>query len=418
MDSTAILGGVLKEMAADLRTLFYDGIEVGPSRYYFALVGVKGDAEFHVEAGEFLRSYMTVGTANNLKMCPECEADDNFGDCSDNPVWLSTVPYMCTLEAFLFGLCQSSGMTIGFLIDKSLTHDCSNGSDATKVGNSVPWDDGAPPPLSSVPFSGDHYPAFLYKRDMFHIIKHGVGRESCASILLMLAYLGYFDSENDSKNLPDRLSRGFQWYKLWCQAEQKTSTLKNFTRANLHFAKASSFPYLGGKGADVTLVLMFLEFFLQLCRREPKDGDRVVLSAMLQLVQGTLNFIGIMHSHDLWLPKACTGFMMKQGLQALRAYSFCAKMAMQSHRRLFCMRPKFHSWAHTVFELKKSYDMSISETLSPAVFNCEANEDFIGRISRISRHVSPRLVIFRSLQRYGVGFQSRLRKMRRHIRRG
>ena len=113
IDSSAILGGVLKEMASNLRTLFYDGIEMGSSRYYFALIGVKGDAEFHVEAGEFLRSYMTVGTANNLKMCPECEADDNFGDCSDNPVWLSTVP-MFKLEVFLFGLCQSqsSGPTI------------------------------------------------------------------------------------------------------------------------------------------------------------------------------------------------------------------------------------------------------------------------------------------------------------------
>ena len=48
---------------------------------------------------------------------------------------------------------------------------------------------------------------------MFHIIKHGVGREACASIVLMLSYCGYFDSEGDLRNLPDRLTRAFKNFK-------------------------------------------------------------------------------------------------------------------------------------------------------------------------------------------------------------
>lgn len=91
VDSGVILGGVLKEMAANLYSLFWEGIEVHGKRYRFALIGAKGDAEFHVEAGQFLRSYMTVGTANNLDMCPECHANDNFGDVSDQPAWLPSV---------------------------------------------------------------------------------------------------------------------------------------------------------------------------------------------------------------------------------------------------------------------------------------------------------------------------------------
>lgn len=91
LDSATILRAVLTEMASELRHLFYQGVEINSVVYHFALIGVKGDAEFHVEAGEFLRSYSNVGTTNNLKCCPDCEADDNFGDVSDNPVWLSTV---------------------------------------------------------------------------------------------------------------------------------------------------------------------------------------------------------------------------------------------------------------------------------------------------------------------------------------
>ena len=285
----------------------------------------------------------------------------------------------------------------------------------SEVGQSVPWDPNHPPPLAAVPFTADgDYQAFLYKRDMFHVIKHGLGREAVASILLMLSYMGYFDSPGDLKNLPDRLSRAFRMYKLWCETEKKTTSLKNFTRANLHFGKAGSFPFLGGKGADVTLALMFLDFFLKLCLRDPKDGDKKLLSAMQQLTQGLLNFLGIMHSHDLWLPLGCCGLMWKEGLKALRCYSFCAKKAKEKQNRLFCMRPKFHALAHTVFELKGSHERAQQNTLNPCIFNCEQNEDFIGRISRITRHVSPRLPIRRTLQRYGVAFVSRLRKMKRN----
>ncbi|CAK9035345.1 Uncharacterized protein SCF082_LOCUS21245 [Durusdinium trenchii] len=257
-------------MASELRHLFYQGVEINSVVYHFALIGVKGDAEFHVEAGEFLRSYSNVGTTNNLKCCPDCEADDNFGDVSDNP-----------------------------------------------VGASVPWDVSDPPPLANVPYS-DQYPASLYKRDMFHVIKHGVGREATASILLLLSYLTYFDFPGDSRNLPDRLQRGFKMFKLWCEVEAKTSSMKNFTKANLHFAKKSSFPYMGGKGSDTTWVLMWLDFFLHCCLRDMKGDHKTLLTAMLQLCQGTLNYLGIMHSHDLWLPRSCAQFMVKQGLSSFK----------------------------------------------------------------------------------------------------
>jgi hypothetical protein len=96
---------------------------------------------------------------------------------------------------------------------------------------------------------------------MFHIVKHGVGREVAASVLILLAHLAYFDSEDDTRNIVDRLHRGYMFFKLWCLANSKTPSLKNFTKANLHMT-GSPFPYLGGKGSDTTLVLMFLQFFI------------------------------------------------------------------------------------------------------------------------------------------------------------
>ena len=45
---------------------------------------------------------------------------------------------------------------------------------------------------------------------------------------------------------------------------------------------------------------------------------------------------------------------------------------------------------------------TIRYVLSPALANCEADEDFIGKASRISRHVHPSVTNARTLDRYLV----------------
>ena len=230
-------------------------------------------------------------------------------------------------------------------------------------------------------------------------------------MVIMLCFLKFFDDVGDTGNLPDRLSRAFKVYALWCLAEGKTTALKNFTRANLHYGTASKFPYLGGKGSDTTLVLMWLEFYLQILLKDCPAQHESLLQAMQQQAQSTLHFLGVMHSHDLWLPLPCAKFMMLEGLKALRSYSYCAHVAMTLRFRLFCMRPKFHSWAHTVFDLKQGVEAGHRWHLNPCIWNCEQSEDFIGRISRISRRVSARTSIKRTLQRYGLGFAKRLRSL-------
>ena len=114
LDSYTVLRTVLKELGSQLKSLFLDGVEVNSTTYHFALIGVKGDAEFHVECADLLRSYMTVGTANNLLMCPECDADDNFGDVSDHPAWLPTVAKR--IHVILLELVPTNNICFCFLL--------------------------------------------------------------------------------------------------------------------------------------------------------------------------------------------------------------------------------------------------------------------------------------------------------------
>ena len=129
------------------------------------------------------------------------------------------------------------------------------------------------------------------------------------------------------------------------------------------------FHFLGSKGADVTLDLMCLDFFLKLRLRDPKDGVKKLLSAMQQLTQGLLTFLGIMRSHVLWLLLGCCGLTWKEGLKTLRCYSFGAKKAKEKQKK--SMRPKFHSLAHTMFELKGSHETAQPHMLNPCAFNCQ-----------------------------------------------
>ena len=212
-------------------------------------------------------------------------------------------------------------------------------------------------------------------------------------------------------NIDDRLLRAFGRFKLWTLAEGRQTTFKKFTRQNFHYT-AGKFPYIGGKGSDSQVVLQFLSFYLRLCVQQGllhQDHGRL-FSSMLQCVEGLLTFLGVCQSHDMWMPKSCATFAYLTGLRSLRAYSVLARHSMGINRRLFCMRSKFHSMAEIVFSMRKCVEANHPWVLNPNCFCCEANEDFIGRISRISRKVSAKLCALRTMQRYGLAFKSRLKK--------
>ena len=356
---------VLKEMAENIRDLFYIGVQ-GPDGlpYRAAIIGCKGDFEFlHLDAGRFTRHYLHEGRVNARPMCPECHAgmrDFPSTDMSDIPAWTSTVH-----------------------IDE-------------------PWDE--LPPLNRAPFANTH-PVTLYRKDMFHTLKYGFCRDLAASLLIYLCQLSYFDRpECPSKALDARLVRAYSYFSLWCQAEGRTPTLKKFSLAGFHRKKASSFPWLPGKGADTILALMFLDFYLQMCTAHMRDPSHAcVLSAARETVRGALDFTGVLHSHKIFLTLSCAQFLHVSGMKLLRGYHFLADRCISEGRKLFSLRPKCHYFHHMLWELERQILARHEAILSPIIWNCENDEDFIGRLSRLSRRVSPKIATKRVIDRYLVG---------------
>ena len=356
---------LLETVAAELGSLFLDGLvhEKTGLTVRFAFIACKGDAEFHWEAAVFNRSYHNTGVVNELKMCPYCEAGGpglSFSDCSDVPKWAET------------------------------------------MGRSDPWE--RLPPLNRAPYAS-RFAAGLYKFDPFHVTKFGVFRDAVGSCVIRMCLMRYFDfEEQGSVSIASRLERAYSKYKLWTLACGKNTTLKRFSRANFNFERFNQYPWVNGKGSEITLLLMWVDFYIDELLRKPLkcSDDAVPLRAMLQMVRGGLNWIGIMHSHGIWLPRACAQTQVDAGLSFIRGYSFLAQYCMERRVAGFRLRPKLHYLHHLVMEAQSQLQGDASWVLNCAVFLCEQNEDFIGRLARVSRRVAAATAGLRTTQRYLV----------------
>ena len=337
------LPSLLREVAAELNELLEHGLTHGAtgSALRFVFLGAKGDAEWHFEAGGFNRSYHNSSTKTENMICHLCEAGRpglNFVDCADEPKWAST------------------------------------------MAASEPWNQ--LPPLNYAIYSHE-FPASLYKLDPFHVTKFGVFRDCVGSTLVRLCRMRYFDfEEGESTSVDARLERAFNIYKLWALAEGKCITLKRFSKANMNFEKLRSFAWVNAKGSEVTLLMMWLQWYLEHVLQKPlkNQDDKVPLHAMQQTVQGGLTYIGIMHSHGIFIPAACARFQVDAGMAFIRGYAFLANHCTLNKVSGFRLRPKLHYFHHLVHEAQVQIQKGAERVVSSVLFLCEQNEDFIGRV--------------------------------------
>ena len=264
------------------------------------------------------------------------------------------------------------------------------------MGSSDPWHADELPPLNHAPFSGT-FPAFLYKFDPFHVLKFGVFRDFIASSIIRMCLMGLFDAAGDSVAIEQRLERSFASFKLWQLANKKCAAVKGFTKDNMKFKTYRSFAWINAKGSDVTLLLMWLDFVTGLfCGMH----DSHVLRAIHQATRGALDYIGVMHSHPLWLRRACAQVQVHAGYTFVRGYMWLATNSMEQGMAGYRLRPKLHYMCHLLKETQDQLLRGSEHILSSAAFLCETNEDFIGRVSRTSRRVAARTACYRTTQRY------------------
>ena len=110
-------------------------------------------------------------------------------------------------------------------------------------------------------------------------------------------------------------------------------------------------------------------------------------------------FMKCLYRAGLWLSHGERDFLLKAGSRCVNFFSKCALRAYNANCTRWKFMPKFHLFGEWLFtwEMQKRLGLPSPNIL---MFSCQMDEDYVGKISAISRTVSLRTVHTRTLSRY------------------
>jgi hypothetical protein len=203
------------------------------------------------------------------------------------------------------------------------------------------------------------------------------------SAIVVLAGLGAFGGGS----LDEQLHTALQHFEGWCLSEGFDGpSLDYLTQASLGLP---GFPELPGKAAD--------------CRKS--FGWLALVTAAYSLGQGRMAevmatccycmalFWNILDKSPMFLTDEEAGRAREAGEGYLRAYVWLAGDALERRHCRWKVRPKMHSFHHTVLALRHS-------RLNPRFMTCWGDEDYVGKLAKISRKAHVRTLALATLRRY------------------
>ena len=336
-----------KAISDDLGQICESGIEIGGQTFFFAVIGLRGDMEYHFKFG-LNRTYKNVGTTNQIPCCHLCLAGGPlhpFEDFSSQALWKRT-----------------------------LHSDAPWAADFEVAFNGIPferWNSGGA--------------SQFFKSDPFHIFRQGIGRNFIGSAIILLGLEGCFDFDpGESRSVDSRLSRAYSHFTLWCDTEKKRATsVRSFSKLKLHYPTINSFPWISCKGEDTMIIIRWLRFVSQLALAA--DPSSQLLLLINRACLHAANFQKI-HRHGIWLGPKCRRTISVAGRSSIWEYAKLANIALQRGLTLFAMVPKAHAMHHLWAALDSSAQNPYA--MNPALYDCSTSEDFVGRVARQSRRVS------------------------------
>ena len=159
------------------------------------------------------------------------------------------------------------------------------------------------------------------------------------------------------------------------------------------------------KGSDVTLVLKFLSVAtMGFLNGEPSltPEQRRVLSTISSSTRLAVRFFDILYDHGIWLDRPCGANLYEVGTAFCTGYVLLADYAFQACECLYSLKPKIHFHKHVLIDLKTQIDDGCDAILSPVSFDCQQNEDYIGRLCKLSRQVHSSTLMTRTIEFYLV----------------
>ena len=161
------------------------------------------------------------------------------------------------------------------------------------------------------------------------------------------------------------------------------------------------------KGADTTTLTKYLEDrYTQILADHPGHTHHAYLVSILSCLKASNKFFGTLYRAPLWLRERDREAVIDACSELLAGFT---KLANYSFKKLKLCRWKFHPKFHMLSEIRYALLDNRAQgvrSLNPMAHSCQQDEDFIGKISQMSRTVSSRLVNTKTIQRYKLGLRA------------
>jgi hypothetical protein len=356
---------LMRLVSEEMQHMFFEGVEdetAGRGKFHMTFLNIVGDWPWLVDSGNLARSYRNVQKQKNqtkplIGICHMCAASRHGFNCDFEqintlqPQWLST---MNRLNVF------------------------GNGGDLANFSN--------------VPHVAGRLAEF-WAFDLFHTVHLGVCKAFLGSCLVLLSEL------QPEPNVDDRFDSLTDLYLSWCKSAGRRPWLHKLSKELVGGASSTAFPNgIWHKGALSTTLMDWVQVRYEL---EGSTWPGMLQEAGAACV--SLNgFLRGLYSHDVWLEPRVARMIGKMGFDFLVRYARLAHMAWREGRLLWVLQPKHHSLHHLVIGIL--FDAVKGPVLSTICLSTQADEDFVGRPSRLSRRVTPKVInsCTRVVERYLV----------------
>lgn len=262
--------------------------------------------------------------------------------------------------------------------------------------NPSPFYSGDPSPLRSLPL-GD---ASRYIRvDPAHTFAiDGVGKDFLASSIVIMVRAGHFGRGA----IPLRFQNAYANFLAYCSAHGKGTSIADFGHRSFKLPANSlnQFPRGLGRGHDAGVLGAWLaEEVLQLCPASAEPQYREILEVIKVTCVANDRYWRSIYSHGMWIPRREAVQIVTDGWTFTDGYSTLAALSSRQRIYAFQVRPKLHMMGHITLDMDHQLKSGVDFVMSPTAHMTWADEDFIGKICRISRRTSPMTCAWRTIDR-------------------
>ena len=353
-----LLNDVFDLVGKDFGDLIERGVldKFGQS-YRVCILGVKADWPALVRCGGLLRSYNHGPKRRESKLaskgvCHLCEAGGPgipFEDIgSQQPLWAYT------------------------------------------IGASLPWQQ-TPELLRYLPHN-PAFPASFFCIDPWHTMHMGIGKSFISSAMTLA--LAFFPAGGINRKF-EALTES---YLSWCKTNGTAPFTTRITRDTLNWKKLQDEP--AGSWNKGNLTSLFCRWFEDVCNENQELIEpQGMLHVAWEAVKFLNRFIRRLYKSEVFISGDRAHGIAEDGMSFLQLYQVLAQKAFEQQKPLFPLLPKIHFMDHIVRSLMTQSKIK-GVAWNPMILGNQMEEDFIGRPSRLSRRVSPRLTATRTIERY------------------